>query len=104
MLTKLYKPRAYIWYFTVWCHCSFGMQASLRRFRFSSRSLEICALFSAVDTSVTSWGGIIVTPGMPAYSKEDHRKEEMVEEGQTEEQKGGEEGEVVENSEEKMAT
>ena len=57
-----------------------------------------------MDTNVTSWGGIIVTPGMPAYSKEDHRKEEMVEEGQTEEQKGGEEGELVESSEEKMAT
>jgi len=29
----------------------------------------------ALDTDITSWGGIIVTPGTPAYDKEVHKKE-----------------------------
>lgn len=29
----------------------------------------------ALDTDITSWGGTIVTPGQPAYNKEDHKKE-----------------------------
>jgi len=29
----------------------------------------------ALDTDITSWGGTIVTPGQPAYNKEEHKKE-----------------------------
>jgi len=28
-----------------------------------------------LDTDITSWGGTIVTPGQPAYDKEEHKKE-----------------------------
>ena len=29
----------------------------------------------ALDTDITSWGGTIVTPGQPAYNKEEHKIE-----------------------------
>jgi len=31
----------------------------------------------AICTDITSWGGTIVTPGQPAYNKEEHQKESM---------------------------
>jgi len=35
---------------------------------------------TSLDTDITSWGGTIVTPGQPAYNKEEHKKEtEMLE-------------------------
>lgn len=33
-----------------------------------------------LDTDITSWGGTIVTPGLPAYNKEEHEKQEAPEE------------------------
>lgn len=33
-----------------------------------------------LDTDITSWGGTLVTPGQPAYNKEEHQKESMEEE------------------------
>ena len=57
-----------------------------------------------MDTDITSWGGTIVTPGMPAYSKEEHKREETGEEEEDGDQKGDEEEEVAENAEEKMET
>lgn len=30
----------------------------------------------ALDADITSWGGTIVTPGQPAYNKEEHKKED----------------------------
>ena len=32
----------------------------------------------ALDTDITSWGGTIVTPGQPAYNKEEHKKESLL--------------------------
>lgn len=34
-----------------------------------------------LDTDITSWGGTIVTPGQPAYNKEEHKKQTEEEEG-----------------------
>eukprot|EP00112_Aurelia_sp_Birch-Aquarium-sp1_P014289 Seg3078.1 transcript_id=Seg3078.1/GoldUCD/mRNA.D3Y31 product="Interleukin enhancer-binding factor 2-like" protein_id=Seg3078.1/GoldUCD/D3Y31 len=52
----------------------------------------------SLDSDITSWGGTIVTPGMLAYSKEEHKKQDMaaeeLEEGQKEAtEEGGEEAE-----------
>lgn len=33
--------------------------------------------FVALDTDITSWGGTLVTPGQPAYNKEEHKKESL---------------------------
>ena len=61
----------------------------------------LSGLTAALDSDITSWGGTIVTPGMLAYSKEEHKKQDMaaeeVEEGQKE---AGEE--AGEEAEEKM--
>lgn len=38
----------------------------------------------ALDTDITSWGGTIVTPGQPAYNKEEHKKETMEDEKEEE--------------------
>lgn len=40
----------------------------------------------ALDTDITSWGGTIVTPGQPAYNKEEHEKESQQEEDEAEEE------------------
>ena len=37
-------------------------------------------LSAALDTDITSWGGTIVTPGLSAYNKEEHEKQEAPEE------------------------
>jgi len=52
----------------------------------------------ALCTDITSWGGTIVTPGQPAYSKEEHEKESLLIMGQdsTDEKKEGEEEEKEE--------
>jgi interleukin enhancer-binding factor 2 len=47
----------------------------------------------ALDTDITSWGGTLVTPGHPAYDKEEHKKE-SAEIGTTEETKEEEKKEV----------
>lgn len=47
-------------------------------------------IFAAVDTEVTSWGGVIVTPGPKAYEKQ---------EGKPDEEGEGEEGDEEESSE-----
>ncbi|XP_065063818.1 interleukin enhancer-binding factor 2 homolog [Rhopilema esculentum] len=54
----------------------------------------------ALDNDTTSWGGTIVTPGLPAYNKEEHKKQEMAGEGQDDEQKDGDGGEAAEEGEE----
>ena len=71
-------------------------------FSFIFQSFSYLVFFSALDTDITSWGGIIVTPGMPAYNKEEHRKQEMVEDEQDGEQKVLEEGETPDSGEENM--
>jgi hypothetical protein len=35
----------------------------------------------AVDSEESCWGGVIVTPGEPAYDKEQHQKESLVLQG-----------------------
>ena len=54
---------------------------------------------TALDNDTTSWGGTIVTPGLPAYNKEEHKKQEMASEGQDDEQKDGDGGEAAEEGE-----
>ena len=68
--------------------------------------MVICMFVVALDTDITSWGGTIVTPGQPAYSKEEHKKEEMGEEEGQEESQEGQEGQEggEEEAEEKMET
>ncbi|XP_031574607.1 interleukin enhancer-binding factor 2 homolog [Actinia tenebrosa] len=57
----------------------------------------------AVDTEVTSWGGVIVTPGPKAYEKQEGKPEE---EGEGEEGEDAEESEpaVQDEAEDKMET
>ena len=64
--------------------------------------LILFVAFTAIDTDITSWGGTIVTPGMSAYNKEEHKKQELGDEEQDGEQKGTEEEEITEGSEDKM--
>merc|ERR1711962_1628337 len=46
----------------------------------------------AICTDITSWGGTIVTPGQPAYSKEEHEKETLAMQGEeVKDEKEGEE-------------
>jgi len=47
--------------------------------------LAIDGASASLDTDITSWGGTIVTPGQPAYNKEEHKKESEL----LEQQNGG---------------
>ena len=53
-----------------------------------------------MDTEVTSWGGVIVTPGTKAYEKQEEKPEE---EGEGEEG-DDEEAEPLAQEEDKMET
>ena len=37
---------------------------------------SLYSLFVALDTDVTSWGGVIVTPGQKAYEKQQDQEDE----------------------------
>merc|ERR1712142_1202542 len=45
----------------------------------------------SICTDITSWGGTIVTPGQPAYSKEEHEKETLAMQGEDVKKEDGEE-------------
>ena len=68
---------------------------------------SLIRFLAALDTEVTSWGGVIVTPGPKAFERQD----EKVDEGEEEENEGGEaaqeeaaEAGTTEEKEEKMDT
>lgn len=52
-----------------------------------------------LDTDITSWGGTIVTPGQPAYNKEEHKKESEEDEAakKAEEEEEGEKAPAMES-------
>lgn len=61
-------------------------------------------VLTAVDTEVTSWGGVIVTPGQKAYEKQhDQEDEEGEGEGDDDEEESAEMS-GQEQAEEKMET
>ena len=61
-------------------------------------------IFTALDTEVSSWGGVIVTPGQKAYEKQqDHEEEEADGEGEEDDEDSSEMS-GQEQAEEKMET
>ena len=68
---------------------------------------ELIVLFSfflALDTEVTSWGGVIVTPGPKAYEKQQDQEDEEVEGEADDEPEDSSEMPSQEQTEEKMET
>ena len=59
---------------------------------------------TALDCDVTSWGGVIVTPGQKAYEKQENAEDEEGEGEGDEEEEESSETPAQEQGEEKMET
>lgn len=65
---------------------------------------RVVLFFLGLDTEVTSWGGVIVTPGPKAYEKQQDQEDEEVEGEGDDEPEDSSEMPSQEQTEEKMET